>query len=137
MKARLLLLLVLLGCAVVPVSPAFAPPDWEALATESTVIVVTSDPDGSERVTTVWLAVVAGKGFIRTGSTRWYANLQRDPDLVFRAAGQEFPLRAEFVADGELADEIDAEFRRKYGFSDRVVSFFRGDGANWMQLVGR
>jgi len=136
MRSVLLPCLLLIACATVAVTPATRAPDWAALADESTVVLVTRDADGDERVTTVWLVVVDGEGFIRTGATRWFANLERDPRLGFRAAGSEYPLAVEFVRDPEVGARVDAAFRAKYGFANSVVTFFRRDPKR-MRLVSR
>jgi hypothetical protein len=99
-------------------------PDWTALAAEEEVQVVTHDAGGELRDTTIWLAVVDGQGYLRTGETRWRANLERDPDTVFRIAGREYPMRAQHVTDPELIARINAVFREKYGFSDRFIGWF-------------
>jgi len=103
---------------------AQATPDWTALAAEEEVQVATHDADGELRNTTIWLAVVDGQGYLRTGDTRWRANLEREPDTVFRSAGQEYAMRAQHVTDPELIARINAVFREKYGFSDRFIGWF-------------
>jgi len=117
---------------------AQAIPDWTAHAAEEEVQVVTHDSDGELRDTTVWLAVVDGQGYVRTGDTRWRANLERDPNTSFRIAGKEYPLRAQHVTDAELIARINAEFRAKYGFSDRFVGWFSDeDSAYFIAMVAR
>ena len=134
----LMLLPLLTGCAsMAPPPPATASPSWGELAELSTVVVVTLDPDGDERATTVWLVEVDGRGFIRTGGTRWFANLERDPELRLRAGGAEYSLRSVRIDDAELEARIDAAFRAKYGVSDRFVSLFRGRTTNRMRLDPR
>jgi len=117
---------------------AQAVPDWTAHAAEDVVQVLTHDADGELRDTTVWLAVVDGQGYLRTGDTRWRANLERDPDTVLRVAGKEYPLRAQHVTDAELIARINAEFRAKYRFQDRFVGWFSDeDGAYFIAMVAR
>jgi hypothetical protein len=62
-------------------------PDWDGLRELGTVEVVTTDLDGADRETTVWLAVVDGAGYVRTGSSRWGDNVVRSPELELRALG--------------------------------------------------
>ena len=69
-----------------------APLDWQRYADERTVEVVTTNEDGSERVTTIWIVVVDGQAYIRTGGTGWGDNLERDRRLVLRVASAELPL---------------------------------------------
>jgi len=130
--------LLFLACATAPAPMATeGSPNWDMLADLGTVEVVTLDADGAERVTTIWLAVLDEQGYIRTGSSYWFANLGRDPKLRLRAGGAEYALKSELVQDDALGTRIDAAFRAKYGFSDRVVSLFRGSSANRMRLVPR
>src|SRR5215468_210049 len=58
-----------------------APTDWSPLAAVEEIQVLSQDADGSAHETTVWLAVVDGQGFIRTGNTSWYPNLERKPEI--------------------------------------------------------
>ncbi len=97
-----LLALAVAACASSPPPPADAPPDWAALASVGTPRIVTIDPDGDERVTRIWLAVVDGQGFIRTGQTRWFRNIERDPDVMLRAGGSAHPLRAVLERDTDV-----------------------------------
>jgi hypothetical protein len=136
-RAILTGVLLLASCATLPPKPATAPPDWKVLAEESTVEVVTRDPDGDARETTVWLVVVDGVGMIRTGSTRWFANLQRNPSLELRAAGAAYPMRVELVTDTEQIARVQAAFRTKYGFQDRTVLLMRGSELKHMRLLWR
>ena len=114
-------LVALLGtaCATVPVSEEAL--DWKAADSRWSVHVVTVDPDGDERVTRVWLALVDGVGTIRTSDTRWQKNLERDPDFRMRVRGVDYPLRAVRVADGLEARKIDDAFLEKYGWQERLL----------------
>jgi hypothetical protein len=112
-------------------------PDWNGVADVGQVQVLTRDADGAERDTTVWLAVVDGQGYIRTGSTTWGDNLVRNPDLVLRIDGNEYPLRAEFVEDETLREAVGATFREKYGWTDALVGAFRGSHPRIMRLLPR
>jgi hypothetical protein len=135
--ASLAAALVLGGCAGTIVE-ATAPIDWAAVADEGVPEVVTVDPDGDLRETKLWIVVLDGQAFIRTGDTRWFRNIERDPDVTLRIAGVAYPLRAEPVIDGPLRDRIHAAFREKYGFQDRLVGLTanRAD-ANILRLVPR
>ena len=111
--------------------------EWDRYAEEGTVEVVTTDEDGSARVTKVWLAVVDGQGYIRTGKTRWGGNLERNPELTFRVGETELPLRVEFVTDQTERDAVKAALREKHGFSDWILSPIRGRNPKIMRLVPR
>ncbi len=106
-----------------------APSDWTSLAEVEEVQVLSENEDASPEETTVWLAVVAGQGFIRTGDTSWYPNLVRKPDIGVRVSGKEYAVRAELIEEPGLRGKVIAEFRRKYGWSDVFVDWvFPGDG---------
>ena len=110
-------------------------PDWNAVADVETVSVVTSNPDGTLRYTTVWLAVVDGHGYLRTGNTSWGANAARDPAVKLVIGDREYALRAEFVeADDERA-LVMAAFNAKYGWQDSMLGWFRGARPKIMRLA--
>ena len=111
--------------------------EWDRYAEEGTVEVITTDEDGSARVTKVWLAVVDGRGYIRTGKTRWGGNLERNPELRLRIGETELPLRVEFVTDPTERDAVKAALRAKHGFSDWVLNPIRGRNPKIMRLVPR
>ena len=114
-----------------------AAPDWNAAAGVQTVEIVTTNEDGTPRETTIWLAVVDGQGYIRTGNTHWEGNIERNPDVVLRIEKAEYPLRAEFVQDAALRTRIEQVFREKYGFSDAFIGVFRGGEPKIMHLAPR
>jgi hypothetical protein len=128
---------LLLACATY--RPATGPVDWEAADSEWDVILVTEDPDGDVRETRVWLAIVDGVGTVRTGPTRWAANLKRDPQATLWAAGVAYPVRAEFVTDTSERDAIDVAFRTKYGWQDGMLRWFgrRDPEENFVRLNRR
>jgi hypothetical protein len=128
---------VLFACASQPVAPGTPPVDWARADQESVVIVVTNDEDGDERRTQVWLVDVEGAGYLRTGATRWFANLERDPKLVLEVAGVSYPMQVELVHDTELSLKITAAFRAKYGWEDRMSGLFRRGAVSHMRLVPR
>jgi hypothetical protein len=112
--------------------------DWTAVAGERVPTIVTRDPDGDERVTKLWLVVLDGQGLIRTGDTRWFRNIQRDPNVVFWVGGQSHPLRAEPVADDSLVERAYSAFREKYGWQDWILHPFGGEPEkNVMRLLPR
>ena len=118
---------------------AESPADSEASSGDDpeVVEVLTRNEDASIRETKIWIAFVEGEAFIRTGSTRWYGNVERDPDVVLRIGGRELPMRAERVADEEVLAKVEARFREKYGFSDRLAGMIRFGGPHIMRLAPR
>ena len=131
----LLALLVLLA----PVSGASGEDaiEWDRYSEEGTVTVLTTDEDGSTRETKVWLVVVEGQGYIRTGNTRWGGNIERNPEIVLRIGETELPLRVEFATDESERDAVKTALRAKYGFSDWIFSPFRGSNPKIMRLIPR
>ena len=106
-----------------------SPSDWTPLAEVEEIQVLSENADGTPEETTVWLAVVNAQGFIRTGNTSWYPNLERKPDIGVRVDGKEYAVRAQLIEDTALREQVIAEFRRKYGWSDVFVDWmFPGDG---------
>jgi hypothetical protein len=141
MSARPLVLglaALVLACASAPVPEAAGPIDWEAVADVGVPRIVTTDPDGEPRVTKLWLVVVDGRGYIRTGETRWFANLQRDPAAALRVGGAAYPLRATLEVDADRRERVNAAFRAKYGFWDRFIGWFASrETANILRLHPR
>lgn len=133
----LCLLVVAAGCATQAPPPATAPIDWAAVADEGVPTIVTRDPDGDERVTKLWIVVVDGQGLIRTGDSRWFRNIERDPKVEFWIAGHSYPLRAELVTDESLEERANAAFREKYGWEDWIIHPFGEPDANLMRLLPR
>lgn len=117
-------------------SPATAV-DWSTHADERVVEVVTHDEDGGERTTKIWLVVVDGAAYIRTGKTGWGGNVERDPEVRLLTASGDYDLRVEFVTDAATRDAVTAAFREKYGWSDRLISPFRGRNPKIMHLLER
>jgi hypothetical protein len=113
--------------------------DWNAVADVDTIEVVTIDPGGQPRVTTVGLAVVGGRGYVRSSGTRWLDDLGRDPDLLVRIGADELPLRAMRVHDSETREAVAAAFREKDGLGGLlldVVRTLRG-GPTFLRLEPR
>ena len=115
-----------------------AEPDWEKVKDVGRIQIVTHDEDGDARETTIWLAVLDGQGFIRTGSTTWGDNIKRNPDdVVLKIEGKEYPLRAEFIENDKLRERVTAAFHAKYGWVDSMVHLTRGGRPNIMHMISR
>jgi hypothetical protein len=123
----------------VPVSAVSAEDaiEWDRYSEEGTVTVLTTNEDGSIRETKVWLVVVEGQGYIRTGNTRWGGNVERNPEIALRIGETEIPLRAEFVTGEDDREAVKAALRAKFGFSDWLMSPFRGKNPKIMRLMPR
>jgi hypothetical protein len=125
------------SCASTPPPTAETPLDWEAVADERVPTIVTRDPDGDERVTKLWVVVVDGQGLIRTGNSRWFRNMERDPNVVFWIGGHAHPLRVELVTDESIEKRANAAFREKYGWEDWILSPFGEPDDNVLRLLPR
>jgi hypothetical protein len=102
--------------------------DWHAHARDDTVVVVTHDADGAVRERTIWLLVLDGQPYIRTGSaTTWGENALRDPNVALKLDGERIALRAERVTDAALLERIATAFHAKYGLGDTLSGLIRGD----------
>lgn len=138
MKSRIMLGMMLFVLAFLGAERVLAQqPDWAALSDLETVEVITRDADGSPRVTTVWLLVLDGEGYVRTGGTSWGDNVVRDRELVLRVGEIEYPMGVEFEEDDEIRERVTQAFRDKYGLSDGLVGWVRGSHPKLMRLVAR
>jgi len=114
---------------------AAEPPDWSAVADVDTVSVATANPDGSLRYTTVWLVVVDGRGYLRTGNTTWGANVDRDSAIKVVIAEKEYAFRADPVEAEDERARVMAAFNEKYGWSDTLIGWFRGARPKILRLA--
>jgi len=122
---------------IVAVAATAADFDWAPYRDESTVEIITVDEDGSRRETTIWIVVVDGAGFVRTNDSRWLANIRRDPNVELRSRGVESPFTAEIADDPETFDRVEAAFKAKYGWLQRVMSAFRTTRPTVLRVVPR
>jgi hypothetical protein len=129
--------LAVFGLGALAASGAAEAQDWAAIGDTDVVVVVTRNPDGSDRETKVWIVVVDDRAYIRTSATRWYANIERDPDIALRVGEDEFPLRAVLVTDAPLAERVESEFRKKYGYWDALMEIVRFGEPHVMHLTPR
>ena len=102
-----------------------ATPDWSKWANLQTVEVITTDEGGGARTTTVWIVVVAGQAYLRTGSTIWGGNVEREGKLKLKGEPGEYQFRAEKITDPSLQGKVMAAFRTKYGFRDVISGLIR------------
>jgi hypothetical protein len=79
--ARIAFSVALATLLLLPLAAMAGSPDWDALAGVETIEVITHDEAGEPRETTIWLAVLDGQGFIRTGGSAWGKDTKRDPRI--------------------------------------------------------
>jgi hypothetical protein len=111
--------------------------NWSELAAEDVVTIVTRNEDGSARETKIWIVTLDERGFVRTGNTRWFRNIERDPNVTLRSAGQEVAVRATPVEDEPLRARIEDAFRAKHGFTDRLRGWVVWGRPNILELERR
>ena len=99
--------------------------DWSRWSHLRTVEVISTDEGGRARTTTVWIVVVEGQAYLRTGSTIWGGNVERVGRLKLKGEPGEYQFRAERITDPSLQEKVMAAFRAKYGFSDRISGVIR------------
>lgn len=115
-----------------------AAPDWSAWAPLDTVTVITNREDGSPRETTVWIAVLEGEAYLRTGNTRWGREVQRDPEIAVEREGERRAVRAVVVTDEETRAAVVRAFEEKYGWGlGRLVNAIRGRDPLILRLLPR
>jgi hypothetical protein len=115
---------LVLALALASVSHAAAP-EWSELADLETVEVISSDEDGGQRLTTVWIVVLDHQAYVRTGGTRWGDNVEREGKLRLRVPRGEYALRAEKVLSAAEVESVEAAFAEKYGNSDWWAGLMR------------
>jgi hypothetical protein len=128
-------LAALLGAALAIASAAGAAPiDWTRFTDTQTIEILTSDEDGDQRLTTVWIVVVDRAAYVRTGGTTWGDNVERNGTLKVRDLDDK-QLRAEKVLSAAEVERVIAAFREKYGTTDAVMAVFRFGEPRVFRLV--
>jgi len=129
------------ACATVLLSAGVARAetvDWNAAHQHDVIEILTTDPDGAARETKVWVAALDGRGYVRTNESRWFQNLEREPNAAIRFGDTEYPVRAEVVRDAALRARVDAVFAEKYPISMWVAGLFgRSGGVNCVAFSAR
>jgi hypothetical protein len=121
-RARAALVWVCLGLATAVRAEPF---DWTPAQEDAVVEILTSDADGDLRETPVWIVVVDGAAFVRTGDSKWLANIRRGSLVRLRMRGDERAVEAREITDTAVAARIEQAFQAKYGLVQQVMSFFR------------
>ena len=116
---------LILAFALVVASSSESATDWSKWADLQTVQVISTDEGGRARTTTVWIVVVDGKAYLRTGRTIWGGNVEREGKLKLKGEPGEYRFQAESITDPSLQEKVMAAFRAKYGFQDVISSVIR------------
>ena len=99
--------------------------DWQRFQDTDVVQIVTHDEDGALRETSVWIVTFGDHGYVRTNDSRWLANIRRGSGVALRLGEQEFAVSARESNDAALAARVEEHFKEKYGFMQRMMSWFR------------
>lgn len=140
-RSSLSSLRTLFACLALPAALCFAASlaaqsaggDLAALAQRETVQVLTVDADGMQRETTIWIVTLEGGVYIRTSdSSDWGDNAERSSSIDL-SGDDEVTLRVrhEAITGPEARDKVIAAFREKYGLSDALINWFRGEARIW------
>jgi len=124
-----------LASVAAAVAASVAPIDWTKYADTQTIEILSTDEDGGQRSTTVWIVVLDRQAYIRTAGTIWGDNVERNGSLKLREPGGYRPLRAEKVLSQAEIERVVAAFREKYGTTDQVMELFRFGERRVFRLV--
>jgi hypothetical protein len=124
-----------LAMAVAAVAANVAPIDWTKYTDTQTIEILSTDEDGGQRTTTIWIVVVDRQAYIRTAGTTWGDNVERNGSLKLRETAGYRPLRAEKVLSQAEIERVVAAFREKYGTTDQVMELFRFGERRVFRLV--
>ncbi len=102
--------------------PSNSEPNWQMLTKEEVPSIVTTDANGDKRITQLWIISMDNTAYLRTGNTKWFANLERVPELELRIGGVMYPCRTSVVSDDAKVQEAHETFYAKY---PRRSDFFR------------
>ena len=100
--------------------------EWTGpFAEVGTIHILTQDADGGVRDTKVWIVTSHADAWIRTNDSRWLANIRRGSPIDLRTDEVSQPVAAVEVADASEAERVEALFKAKYGWVQRVMSALR------------
>ncbi len=99
---------------------------WTAgFAAVGTVRIVTVDADGDVRDTPVWIVTSDATAWVRTNDSRWLANIRRGSPIDLRTDDVSQPVAALEVDDAGEAARVEALFKTKYGWVQKLMSAVR------------
>ena len=70
-----------------------AEPRWSEINGEEEITITVNQEGRTTRELTIWFAVVDGQGYIRTRDTSWREEIEREPNVSLRIAGDDYPGR--------------------------------------------
>ena len=91
------------------------------------VEVTTTDAQGAQRTTSLWVVDDGGVPYLRSGNSEndWYQRLVADPNVEVERDG----VVTRYVAQPtpERTEQINALMAEKYGWADALIGVIRGD----------
>jgi hypothetical protein len=121
--------------ALLAIAAHGSPLDWTRFSDTQTIEIVSTDEDGGQRLTTIWIVVLDRQAYIRTAGTTWGDNVERNGSLKLREIAGDRPLRAEKVLSAAEVERVVAAFREKYGTTDAVMELLRFGERRVFRLV--
>ena len=95
-----------------------------ASETGEVVVLTSQSPDGPEE-TRLWVVDLDGVQYLRASpDSGWYQRLVAEPDALLERNGETQKYRSEARLD--LADDINALMRGKYGWRDAYIDLLLG-----------
>ena len=111
--------------------------DWQRFQDADVIQIVTHDEDGALRETKIWIVTLDNHGYVRTNDSRWLANIRRGSGVALQLGEQEFAVSAREPNDAALSARVEEHFKQKYGFMQRVMSWFRMREPTVLELTAR
>ena len=111
--------------------------DWRPFQDTDVVEILTDDEDGAARETKIWIVAFDGRAYVRTNDSRWLANIRRGSPVALRLGETQVAVLARETADAEIVARVEAAFREKYGWVQRVMSTFRMSEPTLLELSAR
>jgi hypothetical protein len=102
-----------------------AVPGWDpsAFRDQSTIQIMTTEPEVGEHWSNLWVVVIDGQPYVRLGD-RAYGRIQRNttkPYVKLKVAGQEFD-RVKLEEMPDMKDKVAAAMADKY-FMDKLIRY--------------
>jgi len=91
------------------------------------VRLTTTDAEGVDHHTSLWIVEDRGKQYLRAGSieSAWYQRLRDNPEVRLSRGGKEGTYRA--FPDPQQTGRINLLMARDYGYADKLIALMRDD----------
>ncbi|MCP3983846.1 MAG: DUF2255 family protein [bacterium] len=128
-------ILLAVSIALLGVSAGAVDGAWTAFEETGTIEITTQDEDGDARETPIWIVVLDEVGFVCTNDSRWLANIRRGSEVTIAAGEVVLIVRAEEDEDAEVYDRVQEAFNVKYGWMQRMASWFQSTRPTVLRLT--